>query len=404
MRLHRLKALDVTRSNLKPGMHADGGGLYLRVAPGGSRQWIFRYRKGGRLVDMGLGGVASVSLSKARERAAEARSLLGAGKEPLVAKRDQEVSEQVARVEGTTFEQVANDCIKLRCAGWRNPKHAAQWTATLANYAFPVIGSTPVAEINTELVMKVLEPIWKTKTETASRVRQRIEAVLDYARVHDLRTGDNPARWKGHLAEVLPARSKVQKVQHQPSMPYGEVPTFLGRLRQQEGIAARALEFLILTGARSSEVTGATWDEFDLENAVWTIPGSRIKAGREHKVPLSLRALHILKSLPHVEGYVFPGQKSDTGLSSGAFRALLDRMKIMDVVPHGFRSSFRDWAAEQTNFAREVAEAALAHVLADKVEAAYRRSTLLEKRRQLMEAWAQFCSSEPQAATSRRRE
>jgi integrase len=391
MELKRLRALDVTRTNLEPGMHPDGGGLYLRVAQGGSRQWIFRYRKAGKLTDMGLGGVASVSLTQAREQAAEARSMLVAGKVPLAAKKERKAFQHVAQTRGVTFERAARDCIEARKSGWRNAKHAAQWTATLETYAFPTMGKVPVAEIDITMVLRVLQPIWDKKTETASRVRQRIEAVLDYAKVRELRTGDNPARWKGHLSGVLPARTKVQKVQHQPAMPYREVPSFIARLNGQQGVTALALEFLILTAARSAEVTGAAWDEVDLKTATWTIPGNRIKAGREHKVPLSKRAMDIVKTLPHVESHIFSGLKQGSGLSSGAFRALLERMGVEDIVPHGFRSSFRDWAAEQTNYPREVAEAALAHVTGDKVEAAYRRSDLFEKRRKLMEAWASYC-------------
>jgi len=391
MELKRLRALDVSRANLKPGMHPDGGGLYLKVAAGGSRQWIFRYRKAGKLTDMGLGGAASVSLMQARQQAAEARSMLVAGKMPLVAKKEQRAFQHAAQARGVTFEQAARDCIEARKSGWRNAKHAAQWTATLETYAFPTMGRVPVAEVDITMVLRVLQPIWDKKTETASRVRQRIEAVLDYAKVRELRTGDNPARWKGHLAGVLPPRTKVQKVQHQPAMPYRDVPSFIARLNGQQGVTALALEFLILTAARSAEVTGATWNEIELKAATWTIPGSRIKAGREHKVPLSKRAMDIFMSLPRVDDHIFPGQSRGNGLSSGAFRALLERMGVDGIVPHGFRSSFRDWAAEQTNFPREVAEAALAHVTGDKVEAAYRRSDLFDKRRKMMEAWATYC-------------
>jgi integrase len=391
MRLNRLKALDVTRSKLRPGMHSDGGGLYLRVASGGSRQWIFRYRKAGRLVDMGLGGVVAVSLAHARSKAADARSLLAEGKDPLAQRNDQRASEALSMARGITFEVVAGQCINSRRLSWRNEKHAAQWTSTLETYAYPVIGRLPVSEIDVGDVLKVLEPIWTTKTETASRVRQRIETVLDYARARSYRNGDNPARWRGHLAQILPPRMKVQRVKHQPALPYNEVPSLLSGLLNQNGIAALALRFLILTAARSSEVTGATWNEIDLKNAIWTVPAERIKSARAHRVPLSKQALKILTAFPQRQGIIFKNAK-ERGLSSGAFRALLDRMDITDVVPHGFRSSFRDWAAERTNYPREVAEAALAHVTGDKVEAAYRRSDLFEKRRRLMNEWAIFCT------------
>ena len=397
MHLNKLTALKVERAHLKPGMHGDGGGLYLRVAPGGSRQWMFRYRKRGKLTDMGLGGVTSLTLSDARQKAAEARKLLAEGKDPLAARQAADAAQAVARARGVTFEAVARQCIDARKSGWRNAKHAAQWLSSLETYAFPIFGAVPVADVDVTMVLRVLEPIWDTKTETASRVRQRIETVLDYARVRNLRGGDNPARWKGHLAEVLPARSKVQRVVHHPSMPYPQIPAFMARLRRQSGAAAMALEFLILTAARTGEVIGATWDEIDLKTGTWAVPGTRIKAKRLHRVPLSTRALEILRSLPHREGYLFPGQKAGKGLSSGAFDALLDRMKIDDFVTHGFRSSFRDWAAERTNYPREVAEAALAHVTGDKVEAAYRRTDLFEKRRRLMRDWANFCSTQDTA-------
>jgi integrase len=404
MRLNRLKALDLTRSKLKSGMHADGGGLYLRIAQGGSKQWIFRYRKGGRLIDMGLGGVNSVSLARARGRAGEARSLLASGKDPLGEKHSQRASNALAKARGVTFEAAARQCIASRKAGWRSAKHAAQWTATLETakhaaqwtatletYAFPLIGALPVSEVQVSDVLRVLEPIWTTKAETASRVRQRIEGVLDYAGARGYRQGDNPARWRGHLAQILPARSKVQRVRHQPAMPYNEVPAFISSLRQQGGTAALALQFLILTAARSSEVTGAEWSEIDLRDATWNVPAGRIKSGRAHRVPLSKHATAILEKLSGRKGPLFKNAK-DRSLSSGAFRALLERMKVDGVVPHGFRSSFRDWAAERTNYPREVAEAALAHVTGDKVEAAYRRSDLFEKRRRLMGEWGAFCS------------
>jgi integrase len=391
MRLNRLKALDVTRSKLKSGMHADGGGLYLRVATGGSRQWIFRYRKAGKLIDMGLGGTVAVGLAEARSKAADARSLLAEGKDPLAKKRDLRASEVVAKARNLAFETLAQQCIASRKSSWRNTKHAAQWTSTLKTYAFPMIGRLSVSEVAVGDVLKVLEPIWTTKTETASRVRQRIETVLDYARARGYRQGDNPARWRGHLAQILPARSRVVRVKHQPALPYAEVPNLVARLRKQEGVAAQALQFLIFTAARSSEVTGASWSEIDLKTATWTVPPTRVKSGRAHRVPLCKQVMDILTALTHRKGIVFQNAK-EIGLSSGAFRALLDRMDIEDVVPHGFRSSFRDWAAERTNYPREVAEAALAHVTGDKVEAAYRRSDLFEKRRRLMTEWANFCS------------
>ncbi len=392
METNRLDALTVKRKSLKRGMYADGGGLYLKVAKGGSKQWIFRYRKAGKLIDMGLGGTGSTTLAAARTEAGNARGALARGKDPLQIKKAERAAEAVAKARGITFEAAAEKCIAARKPAWRSAKHADQWTATLKTYAYPQLGAMPVSEIEVGDVLKVVEPIWTSKTETASRVRQRIEAVLDYARARGYRTGDNPARWRGHLEQILPARTKVQKVKHQPAMAYGEVPAFATKLGKQRGSAAQALRFLILTAARSGEVTGADWNEIDLKSETWSVPAGRIKSGRAHRVPLNKQAVEILEGIKVRKGPLFKNGE-DKGLSSGAFRALLDRMKVKDVVPHGFRSSFRDWAAERTNYPREVAEAALAHVTGDKVEAAYRRSDLFEKRRRLMNEWGRYCST-----------
>jgi integrase len=292
------------------------------------------------------------------------------------------------------FQKCAESYIEAHKAGWKNCKHAAQWSATLATYVYPIFGHLPVNDIDVALISNVLKPIWTTKTETASRLRGRVERILDWATVHNYRQGDNPARWRGHLDQLLPPRSRVQKVEHLAALPYAEIGQFMAELREQDSTSALSLEFLILTGTRTAEVIGATWSEIDLQAAVWTIPAERMKAQKEHRVPLSKPALAILKRLhKHRAGdYAFPGQKTGQPLSNMALLRLLERMGRPDLTVHGFRSTFRDWAAERTNFPREVAEQALAHSLPDKVEAAYRRGDLFDKRRQLMDAWARYCS------------
>jgi integrase len=314
---------------------------------------------------------------------------LADGVDPI-AQRDVERQQQrLEAARAQTFDQCAAAYIAAHRAGWKNVKHAEQWENTLAAYASPAFGALPVADIDTAAVMRALGPIWNTKTETASRVRGRIEKVLDWATVQGFRTGENPARWRGHLDKLLPKRSKVQKVQHHPALPYAEAPAFMAKLRAQEGIAARALEFLILTATRTGEVIGARWDEFDLEAGSWTIPAERMKAGKEHEVPLSARALEIVQGLAKMRpgSYVFPGRRPRDPLSNMALLALLKRMGRSDLTAHGFRSTFSDWAHETTNFPSEVIEMALAHTIRNKVEAAYRRGNLREKRRELMDAW-----------------
>jgi integrase len=343
---------------------------------------------------MGLGAISAVGLSDARIAAGEARKLLHAGIDPIEDKKGQADRARLESARSVTFKACAEAYVKAHAPGWRNPKHANQWRNTLATYAFPVFGDLLVQSIDTDLVQRVLEPIWTSKTETAGRLRGRIEAVLDWAAARKYRTGENPARWRGHLDKLLPAKSKVQKIEHHPALPYADVGSFIAKLRERDGTAARALEFAILTAARTSEVLNARWDEVDLGAKVWTIPAARMKAGREHRVPLSSAAVAVLKSV-HVEGaeLVFPGAKKGNPLSNMALLKLLDRMGRSDLTTHGFRSSFRDWAAERTNFPREVAEAALAHVIRDKTEAAYRRSDLFDRRRKLMEAWASHCTT-----------
>jgi integrase len=391
---HALTPLQV--KNAKPGRYADGGGLQLLVKSTGARSWVFRFMLKGRTRDIGLGpagGPGAITLSKARDDADDLCKLVKTGVDPLQFREEEAAkaaaAAQAAAIAGITFRESAEAYIAAHEARWRNAKHRSQWTNTLEAYVFPLIGDIPVREIGTEHVMSVLEPIWRAKPETASRVRGRIESVLDAARARGHRTGENPARWRGHIAEMLPARQRLSRGHHK-ALAYADVPAFIQALREREAVAALALEFTILTVARSGETIGATWEEVDLDKALWIVPASRMKAGREHRVPLSPRAVQILKSTQQLKGtHLFPGTKSPR-LSVMAMTMLLRRMKV-DATVHGFRSSFRDWAAEQTGFPHEVAEMALAHTIENKAEAAYRRGDLFAKRRKLMEAWAAFC-------------
>jgi len=375
-------------------MYPDGGGLYLQIAAGGARSWVYRYMLNGAARYMGLGPLHTVTLAQARVKALEARRLRQEGLDPIEARNVELGKVRLEAAKAITFRDATERYIESKKAEWRNAKHAKQWKSTLETYAYPIIGSVPVQDVDIGLVMKVLEPIWRTKTETASRVRGRIESILDWARVLGYRQGENPARWRGHLENTLPKRSKVQKVIHHPALPYDEIGAFMETLRQQKGISASALEFLILTATRTNETVGARWSEIEFNKKTWTIPGDRIKAGKEHRVPLSAAALAILKKMQSIsrDDFVFPGGKPKKPLSNMALLALLKRIGRSDLTAHGFRSTFRDWAAERTNHPREVAEMALAHSLGDKVEAAYRRGDLFEKRRHLMNDWAVFCS------------
>jgi integrase len=369
----------------KPGRHGDGGGLYLVVDKSGAKRWVFLYRREDRLREMGLGGLNAVTLARARELAAEARANLQAGIDPIEAKR-------AAPSAVPNFGDEADAFIEAMKPQFRNAKHIAQWEMTLREYAAP-LRKKPVNEITTADILEVLKPIWLERPETASRTRGRIERVLDAARAKGHRTGENPALWRGHLDKLLPKRRKLSRGHHK-AMPYADVPAFIGELRQREAIAARALEFTILTAARSGEVFGATWGEISSDAAVWTIPAKRMKAGREHRVPLPPRALEILREMAELgtdhDAYVFPGQKEGRPLSVMSMDMVLRRMGT-DVTVHGFRSSFRDWCGEASSFPREIAEAALAHVVGDETERAYRRGDALEKRRKLMVAWANYC-------------
>jgi integrase len=406
----------------KPGRYGDGDGLYLMVRDNGTRFWVFRYTpKGGKLREMGLGRAPvgketnpdgtprekgpidrnAVSLSEARDRASALYRMVRDGMDPL-AQRDAEeaakkAAAQVAAIKAITFRTAALDYIGLHQATWGNPKHRQQWLNTLETYAFPHFGDVPVSAVETPHVLAALQPIWTAKPETASRLRGRIEVILDAAKTRGLRTGDNPAAWKGHLALTLPARAKVAKVEHHAALPWQEVNAFMATLATQPGIAALALRFAILTAARTGEVLGATWREIDLDAATWTIPPLRMKAGREHRVPLSDPALGVLTAVAKLrttnepDAPLFPGAVANKGLSNMAMLTLLRRMKRDDLTTHGFRSTFRDWAAETTAYPGEVVEMALAHVIGDKTEAAYRRGDLFEKRRRLMQEWGAAC-------------
>ncbi len=387
-----LSALEVRRI-VSPGLHSVGGatGLHLQVTPSGARSWVLRIKVGNRRRDLGLGPFRDVPLARAREKARETRELIRQGVDPIAERRAAKAALMAAAARSVTFDECARRVVEMKRQEFRNAKHAAQWPTTLATYASPVIGKLPVDEIELGHITKILDPIWQTKTETATRLRQRIEAVLDYAAVHGLRNGANPARWKGNLDSVLPKPSKLKKVQHHRALPIDAMPGFIADLRRRDGMAARCLEFVILTACRSGEARGARWKEIDLEALVWTIPAERMKAGKTHKVPLSDTALALLRGLPRLadNDFVFfaprGGQMSDMTLL-----AVLKRMEV-DAVPHGFRSTFRDWCAERTNYSQHVAEMALAHTIGDKVEAAYRRGDLMAKRRRLVRDWAQFC-------------
>jgi integrase len=350
---------------------------------------------------MGLGPLHTIDLKQARQRARKARQQLLDGTDPLDAKKAECIAQTLAAARTLTFEEASQQYFSAHEKQWRNAKHRAQYLSTLTAYAFPKIGKLPVANIDVASVLTVLEPIWQTKTETASRVRGRIESVLDWACVRGYRIGDNPARWRGHLQHILPARTRIAKPSPHPAMAYSELPAFMAAVRGREGVAARALEFTILTAARTGEVVGAKWSEIDLEEKHWVVPASRIKGGKEHRVPLSDRALEILRSLPVEEHneYVFIGPRV-CGLSNMAMAAVLDRMQYKKVTVHGFRSTFRDWAAERTNYPNHVVEMALAHTIGNKVEAAYRRGDLFEKRRRLMADWCRYCAIKPAAGTS----
>ena len=382
------------------GFHAVGGvpGLYLHVF-GGGRSWIYRYSFASRRRDLGLGSYGDLTLAEAREAAREQRKLVHQGIDPIETRREQGDTRKAAYAGRFTFQQCLDGYLEAHGDGWRNPKHRAQWRTTIETYAGPVIGSMNVAAVNTALVLKILEPIWKEKTETAKRLRGRIENVLAWATVRKYRQGENPARWKGHLDQLLAAPSKISTVEHHAALPWREMGAFMVDLRMQAGIGAAALEFAILTATRSGEVRGATWPEFDLQANTWTIPGERMKAGRTHRVPLSDTAVAVLTRMQkcRLGDHVFPGRKEGAPLSDMSLTAVLRRMERGKLTAHGFRSAFRDWAAESTSYASQVVEMCLAHAIGNKVEAAYRRGDLFDKRTRLMAEWSRYCAKPMQA-------
>jgi integrase len=379
------------------GKYADGGrsGLWLKVSPTGARRWFVRVVVDGKRREMSLGSYPLVTLAAARSKAVDAQRMAASGRDPIQHRHQQAQTEAGM----PTFTAAAARYIRAHRRGWKNPKHARQWVATLKTYARPVIGGKPVDQISTEDILLALQPIWQTKTETGKRVQGRIENILDFATAHKWRSGDNPARWRGHLDKLLARPTKVRTVRHHPAMPYTELPEFLVDLSEVDGIAAPALRFLILTATRTSECLQAQWSEVDLEAAVWTIPATRMKARREHRVPLTEAAMIVLRALPRIEGesWIFPGGRSGRPLSTMALLMCMRRLgygvngERGGYVPHGFRSSFRDWAGEVSSFPTNIAEAALAHVLGDKTEAAYARGDLFAKRRKLMEEWSAWC-------------
>lgn len=385
-----LSALEVRRLT-EPGFHAVGGvtGLYLCVRSATARSWVLRVKAGDRRRDIGLGGFPDVPLEKARERAREARGMVWRGIDPVAARREGADALRAAQAKLMTFDQAADAAWKARAREFRNPKHAAQWKSTLDSYASPVIGDLPVDRIELAHVVKVLEPIWQAKTETASRLRGRIEAVLSWATVSGYRAGENPARWKDNLEHALPRASKVRHVRHHRALPVDDLPGFMADLHKRDGMGARALEFAILTAARSGEVRKATWDEIDLDTKLWTIPAERMKAGRGHIVPLSEPAIALLKGLPRMTDYVFPSARGRP-VSDMSLSAVCRRMGV-EAVPHGFRSTFKDWARTRTAYPDEVSELQLAHVASDATRAAYARDALLAQRTRLMRDWARFC-------------
>ena len=376
----------------EPGLWAVGGvaGLYLHVNARGARSWILRVVVGDKRRDMGLGGYPDIGVADARQKAREARLKIEQGVDPILLRKQAKSELMALQATDKTFEQAAGEYIKIHADSWSNDKHRKQWESTLAAYAFPVVGKLSLRHIRQEHILKILEPIWTTKTETATRVRGRMESILDWAKVKGLRSGENPAAWKGHLDHMLPAPTRLKKIEHLTAVPVREMPGFMVKLRQAAGIAAQALEFLILTAARSGEVRGITWQEVSLEDALWVVPAERMKMKREHRVPLSDRAVAILKSQPRIDEnpLVFPAPRGSQ-MSDATMSAVLKRMGVHATV-HGFRSSFRDWCGDYTNYPRDLAEQCLAHGADDPVEAAYRRGDALERRREIMNEWSKF--------------
>jgi integrase len=398
--LNKLTALKI--KSVSVGCHNDGGGLYLQKSSDTAQSWIFSYRFNGRYREMGLGSLTALSLADARERAALCRKMLADRIDPIAARNAEQARVRVTAARSVAFEDCAKAYVETHKDTWKGDKHKKQWLSFFEIYVYPRIGKLPVKDIDSDMVLQVLEPIWRTKTPTAKKLRGRIEKVLDWAKARRYRDGENPARWRGLLDQILPKPSKISKVKHYNALPYDDMGDFMITLRQQPGLDARMLEFTILTGVRSNEAMKAKWEEIDVANKIWIIPAERMKGGREHRVPLSDVAIKVLWAnevsggnvdyFKKKEGWLFPGRKKGQPMSSMTMNMLLRRMGRTDITVHGFRSTFRDWAAERTHFPREVAEMALAHGNNNKVEAAYQRGDLLGKRRQLMDAWARYCS------------
>lgn len=386
----RLSARRV-QTEKRSGYHADGRGLYLQVSGAGTKSWVLRYMLAGKGREMGLGSAEIVSLEQARKKRDEQRNLLLERIDPIEARKLERAQNALALAQAKTFEDCAKAYIEAHRADWKNVKHASQWENTLKTYAYPTLGALPVQSVDTGHIQEALKAIWSSKRETATRLRGRMEKILDWAAALGYRAGPNPARWRGHLDHVLAKDKRRKRIKHHAAMPFQQIGSFVPKLREQDGIAARALELTILTAARTGEVIGATWAELDLEGAIWTVPAERMKGGRPHRVPLSPSAVKLLRTLPSTDGYVFPGRQARKPLSNMAMLQLLERMGHGELTVHGFRSTFRDWASERTSYPRKVCEMALAHAIADETEAAYRRGDLFEKRRKLMLEWSRHC-------------
>ncbi len=380
------------KAEKKQGRYADGHGLYLQVSNSGSKSWLFRFMMDGKSRQMGLGSFGTVTLLEARDDALNCKKLLKDGVDPIQERDNRLTKQKAANKAVLTFKESTEEYLKAHSASWKSVRHAKIWKSSIERYAYPELGSMPVNQIEREHIMRVLKPIWLNKTETAKKLRGRLETILDWATVQDFRKGENPARWRGHLDKLLPKPSEVYNVKHFAALPYQEINGFMNKLRKREALSALALRLIILTATRSGEARNAIWAEFNMEQAIWTIPAERMKAKKEHIIPLSKEALSIIQSLPHMAGndYLFVGNRSGKPLSDVVFKKLMERMGVTGITTHGFRSTFRDWAAEQTSFPREVIEAALAHQLKDKAEAAYFRSNLLDKRRELMDKWGDY--------------
>jgi integrase len=378
----------------KPGMYSDGGGLYLHVGLSGNKSWVYRFMLHGQSRDMGLGSIVEFGLKEARERAQRARQLRRDGVDPIKERNSERDARRLEAAKSITFKACGQKYVAAHRSSWKSAKHADQWESTLEEYVYPVIGALPVSAVDTGHVTKILESIWGTVTETASRVRGRIEVILNYAKTNGWRSGENPAVWRGHLENIFAKKSKVAPVEHHPAMDWKEIGAFMPKLVAKAGVAAAALRFTILTTSRTGEVRFARWPEIDEAAKLWIIPGKRMKAGKEHRVPLSSEAMAILKDMAKLrtdtEGYIFPGRDPKKPLSNRALLIVLDRLGRSDVTTHGFRSTFTDWAAE-TGRPNDIADAALAHKLGNATRTAYQRGTLLDRRRRLMNDWAAFC-------------